>query len=105
MEAYLDKIEYNSVDGTRSERDLVLYSLSTCAFCRTAMEFLKEEGYAFRFIHLDQIDLETKRGAKKELKAKYGEIAVFPVLIIDSERALSGFVPERWREAIEGEAR
>lgn len=98
----LDQLDYTTVDGEKQDHDLVVYSLSTCAFCKKAIEFLKEHGYRFRFTYLDLIGIELKRSAKQELKAAYGDIPVFPVLVVDSKTAVSGFIPDRWAEAIEG---
>jgi glutaredoxin-like protein NrdH len=102
MSTPLEQLDYNKTEGTRDDRDLVVFSLSTCAFCRKAMEFLKEHGFSYRYAYLDLVEVELKREVKKELKTTYGKLAVFPVLVVDGEKAISGFEPERWLQAIEG---
>jgi glutaredoxin-like protein NrdH len=100
MASALDQIEYETVPGSEKSRKLRLYSLSTCAFCKKAMSYLQENGVEFQFIHLDQIDFDLKREAKKELKGKYENIPVFPILTIDDNEALSGFVRQKWAEKL-----
>jgi len=78
-------------DGTGANLKLRLYALSTCAFCRRAIEFLKSHGLAFEYIYLDKIDVEVKRALKAELKEQYQNLPVFPVLTISDKQAISGF--------------
>lgn len=96
MSDVLDQIEYTTVSGPKSDHTLRLYSLSTCAFCRRAMKYLEEHGFEYAYVHLDRIDFEVKREAKKELKEKYEDVPVFPILTVDGQEAISGFLEEKW---------
>jgi glutaredoxin len=100
MSSALEQIDYNVVDGEREGPELIVFSLSTCAFCRKAMDFLKANGFGYRFVYLDQLDFDLKREAKKELKERFRNLPVFPVLVVDDSEALSGFVEERWAERL-----
>lgn len=100
MEGILSKVSFEQVDGEKTEPDLTLYTLSTCAFCKKAMEFLKEHDVAYRYVHVDNLDLNLKRMLKGELKRKYKDLPVFPVLVIDNERALSGFNADEWKKEL-----
>lgn len=101
MEGILSKVKYEKVPGELREKDLALYTLSTCAFCKRAMEFLEEHGVAYRYVHVDNLDLNVKRMLKGELKRKYKDLPVFPVLVIDDERAISGFNAEEWKKELD----
>lgn len=100
MSSALDKIDYKIVPGLNKDRNLKLYALSTCAFCKKAMTYLQEQGYEFQYIYLDEIDLDLKREAKKELKSTYENIPVFPILTIDDSDAISGFIAPKWAERL-----
>jgi glutaredoxin len=65
------------------------------------MAFLEENNLAYRYCHVDNLDMNLKRMLKGELKRKYKDIPVFPVLTINDERALSGFNPDEWRSALD----
>ncbi len=93
----IDKLDFTVEDGTIREHELTLYALSTCAFCKRAIDFLKSRDVAFRYIYLDQINPTVKASVKAELKSKYENIPVFPVLVMDDLHALSGFNEERWK--------
>ena len=100
MSGPLEEIDYKTVPGSNKDRRLRLYALSTCAFCKKAMTYLEEQGYEFQYIYLDQIDIDLKREAKKELKSTYENIPVFPILTIDDSDAISGFIETKWAERL-----
>jgi glutaredoxin len=100
MSGALESIEYHLVAGDNKERKLRIYALSTCAFCKKAMKYLEEHGYEFQYIYLDQLDFDLKREAKQELKTKYDNVPVFPILTIDDTDAISGFIEQKWAERL-----
>jgi glutaredoxin-like protein NrdH len=97
MPSMIDKLEFVAEAGSVTEHDLTMYALSTCAFCKRAIDFLKNKDISFRYIYLDKINPMVKGTVKSELKQKYDNLPVFPVLVIDNQRALSGFSEEKWR--------
>ncbi|MBN2553586.1 MAG: MarR family transcriptional regulator [Spirochaetales bacterium] len=88
------------VEGPRSERDLVYYSLSSCPMCRKGREYLEEKGYAYRLLEVDRLDPGEKDRLKEELTQKYGMRVVFPALLIDDSRIVLGFFRGSWDEAL-----
>ncbi len=101
MESALQRIEYESEPGSNTDKDVRVYALSTCAFCRRGMEYLKKNGIAFKYVYLDKIDQDLKKQAKAELKEKFRNITVFPVLVVDDAEAVAGFVEEEWKDMVE----
>ncbi|HUX13844.1 MAG TPA: glutaredoxin family protein [Spirochaetia bacterium] len=96
-----DAVEFIREAGLRGDLKLKLYALSTCAFCKRAIEFLKSHGFEFEYLYLDKIDVETKREIKAKLKEKYKNLPVFPVLTIKDDGAISGFREEEYRKALD----
>jgi glutaredoxin len=101
VEREIDKVKYKTVEGERQDHDVTVYSLSTCAFCRRAIEFLKNNGVQFKFTHLDLIDVDTKRAVKRELSERFDNIVVFPILVVDDQKAFSGFTESVWARALD----
>jgi glutaredoxin len=93
-------LNYKEVDGSKKDHDVIVFALSTCAFCRKAISFLKDNDVAFRYIYLDQVDVEKKREVKADLKGRFESVPVFPLLVVDEDVALSGFTESEWREAV-----
>lgn len=96
----LDTLVYTPVDGPRKEHEITVYALSTCGFCKRALAFLKEEGLAHRFIHVDTIPIETKNEVKRLLKERYHDDVAFPFVTIDSKEHLVGFIEADWRKTL-----
>ena len=100
MAKMIDKLDFTQEEGRINSNDLTVYALSTCAFCKKAINFLKEKDVAFRYIYLDKINPMVKQTVKSELKQKYESLPVFPILVIDNERAVSGFSEEKWKDIL-----
>jgi len=82
--------------GTQQTRDIVVYALSTCGFCKRALAFLEEKGFAYRYIYVDQLPIETKNEIKKILKERFNENVAFPFAVIDDKEHLVGFIQPDW---------
>jgi glutaredoxin-like protein NrdH len=96
----LDTLAYTEVEGARRGRELTVYALSTCGFCKRALEFLKSNGIPFRYIYMDLIPIEQKNEAKKELAELYKEQVSFPYAVIDGKETLVGFIEADWRASL-----
>lgn len=103
--ALMESIECVHFDAKPAHKDfskhLRVYALSTCAFCEDAIAFLKEEGLPFEYVFIDDLGTEIKRGLKLEIKAKFGQISVFPLLVIDHTTPISGYNHEKWVKLLE----
>ena len=95
---YLNSADYIPVNGSRAERRLKVFALSTCAFCKKAIRFLEDNDFQFEYLYLDQIDRETKKEIKTELRGKFGSVHLFPLLLIDDATLVTGFTESEWRE-------
>jgi glutaredoxin-like protein NrdH len=96
----LDTLPYTEVDGQRKDHKLTVYALSTCGFCKRALEFLKSNGISFRYIYMDLIPIEQKNTAKKELTELYKEQVSFPYAVFDGGQTLVGFIEADWRASL-----
>lgn len=96
----LDELNYETRSGTRSDRAITVYALSTCGYCKKALAFLDENGFSYRFIHVDLIPLETKNEIKATLKARFNENVAFPFAVIDEKSHLVGFIRPDWEKTL-----
>lgn len=92
----IDSFEYQKHTGEKNDRQIRVYALSTCAFCEKAMKYLEEKGFTYEYIFMDRIPIESKKAMKGELKEQFGNIPVFPLLVVDGEQHLSGFTEPEW---------
>ncbi len=96
----MDNSVFTFEEGQKKDKDITVYSLSTCAFCKHAMDFLKDRGYAFKHIEIDTLDPPKRREIKNELKEDYGKVRIFPFTVIDGDTALKGFKKEEWEKVL-----
>ncbi len=97
----IEQLEYDRREGNTNGRKLTVFSLSTCGFCKRALSFLDKHGFSYRFIHLDQIEPERKRQVKDVLRTRFNISPIFPVLVVDDKRALTGFTEMQWRKELQ----
>ena len=96
-----DWMEFTKAEiADESDKDIKVLALTTCAFCRKAMDFLKEHGIPYRYAYADQLSREDKRRLTEEYKSHFGDKPLFPTLIVNDETAETGFVKKKWKEAL-----
>jgi glutaredoxin len=96
----LDTLEYTDVAGTRRQHEITVYALSTCGFCKRALAFLNDKGFAYRFVYMDLLPLEVKTEAKRILKERFKTEVSFPFAVIDEKEYLVGFVESDWAKTL-----
>ena len=92
-----EDLGYKYEEGKEVYKEVTLYALSTCGFCKQAIYFLRHNEIKFRYLYMDELEIEAKRKLKAALKEKFKHAVGFPYLVIDDE-ALVGFREEQWRE-------
>lgn len=93
----LDSLTYTTVAGTRSDKRITVYALSTCGFCKRAMTFLQTNGFSYRYIYVDTIPIDTKNEIKRQLKESYKVDIAFPFATVDDKKYLVGFIEADWK--------
>ena len=78
---------------------VVLYALSTCAWCRRAKSFLDENEVEYELVHVDLLEGEEKEQVLTEVK-KWNPRRSFPTVVIDDAKSVAGFKPEQLKEAL-----
>ena len=91
---------WNEIEGYGIPVDLTLLSLSTCAFCKRARQYLENRGLAFRYLELDEIPPNEKSAIKEEFKSKFRRRPAFPSLVLREDKLLIGFIKQYWDEEI-----
>lgn len=96
----LETLTYTKIAGKRADHSITVYALSTCGFCKRALAFLNDKGFSYRYIYVDQIPLEIKTQAKKELKERFKVDIAFPFAVIDGDKHLVGFIEPDWARTL-----
>jgi glutaredoxin-like protein NrdH len=91
-------VTFQRVDGIDKGR-IVLYTLSTCMWCRMAKNLLKDLGVGYEYVDVDSLPAEEKVAAKNEIK-KWNPDGSYPTIVIGDKECISGFDEAEIREKI-----
>jgi len=82
-------VTFKHVDG-RQNGNIVIYTLSTCMWCRMTKTLLKDIGVAYSYVDVDTLAGEEKEQAKAEIK-RWNPSGSYPTIVINDRECLSGF--------------
>ncbi len=84
------------VKGTDKGK-IMLYTLSTCIWCRKVKALLKELGVEHSYEDVDLLEGEDEEKANAEME-KYRKNPSFPVVVVDDKLFCCGFEEDKIRE-------
>ena len=87
------------VEGKNAGK-IILYTLSTCAWCKKTKEFLMKLGVSYDYVDADLLAGNEKNYFRKEVE-KWNPRCSFPTLVINNQRCIVGFNKDEIREALE----
>jgi glutaredoxin-like protein NrdH len=87
------------VDGEH-KKDLVLYTLSTCVWCKKSKALLGDLHIAYDYVNLDELTGEERDRAVEQLK-QWNPKCSFPSLVVDDATCVVGYDEKKIREALE----
>jgi glutaredoxin len=88
------------VPSKNKKHKILLYALSTCAWCKKVKAFFKENGIEYEYIDVDLADDETRNKIKTDISSRGGMLA-FPTTIVDDKKLICGFLKDELSEALE----
>lgn len=89
------------VDGEKnSEEDIVIFTLSTCMWCKKCKRFLDDRKIKYRYIDIDKIDREDKSKILDYLRSEYEERISYPFLVCNKGH-VAGYNPNKYVDLLE----
>ncbi len=88
-----------SVEGENNAHKVLMYALSTCAWCRMTKRFLQESGVEYAYIDVDLCSDDDKEKIKKDILDRGARIS-YPTLIVDDKTVITGFRKDKIKEAL-----
>lgn len=92
-------IEKKHEPGTK-KGDVILYTLSTCQWCRKTKELLNQLGIDYYYIDVDLVISDDQKELIEEIK-KFNPACSFPTMIINERDTIIGFDEDKIREKFE----
>ena len=95
----IDLASLETVEGTSTGHDVVLFALSTCPHCRHAREYLDKAGVSYRYVYVDLLESDEQKTVLGTSE-KYNPNHTFPTLVIDDEDVVIGFKESEYKEKL-----
>ena len=93
-------MQFSKVSGQKRQHKVVLYALSTCAWCRMTKQFLKDNDIEYEYIDVDLCEEEDKQKIREHIQSKGGPLS-YPTIIVDDNMLITGFRTDKLREALQ----
>jgi glutaredoxin-like protein NrdH len=91
-------IEKKHVDGA-NKGDILIYTLSTCGWCKKTKAYLAEAGVAFDYIDVDLLEHEDAQEVMKKVK-EFNYHGSFPTIVINESESIIGYDADRLKELL-----
>jgi glutaredoxin len=93
----LRDIPFVHVRGTDSGRGPIIFGLTTCGFCKKAIEYLESNQIAFSYVYVNKLSVQQRKLIKEYVSDTFDVLLTFPFLIFDESKWISGFLRVEWK--------
>lgn len=92
-------MQFSKVLGQKKQHKVVLYALSTCAWCKMTKQFLEDNDIEYDYIDVDLCEEVDKQQIRANIQSKGGPLS-YPTIIVDDNVLITGFRKDKLREAL-----
>jgi glutaredoxin len=93
------KPHINHVEG-KNKGKIMLYTLSTCGWCRKTKNLLKELGVEYSYIDADLLQGKEQDELIEELE-KWNPRCSFPTMVVNEKTCIVGFKEDEVKEVLQ----
>ncbi|HKZ94806.1 MAG TPA: glutaredoxin family protein [Candidatus Bathyarchaeia archaeon] len=93
------KLKTVKVSGTNKKHKILLYALSTCAWCRLAKRYLSENKIEYEYVDVDLCTEKNRQNIRNDISERGGEPS-YPTIIVDDRIVITGFRKDKLSEAL-----
>lgn len=91
------------MSGDKDDRDVKVFTISTCGWCKKVKELLKSLDVEYEYIDIDQVEGEKKKEIKDELKQYNSKMSCPTIVIDEGEKVIVGFKEDEIKEVLSDE--
>jgi glutaredoxin-like protein NrdH len=92
-------MQLSKVTGKNNKHKVLVYALSTCAWCKMAKQFLKDNNIEYEYIDVDLCNEDEKEQIHHHIRSKGGSFS-YPTIIIDDNTLITGFHKDQLKKAL-----
>lgn len=92
-------METKKVSGTNKHHKVLLYAISTCAWCKLTKKYLSENNVEYEYIDVDLCSDKDRQAIRNDIVKRGGE-PNYPIIIVDDKTMINGFRKDKINEAL-----
>jgi len=92
-------MEVVKVPGKKNKHKVMIYAISTCAWCKMTKKFLKDNDVEFEYVDVDLSNDEDHEKITNDILSKGGELS-YPTIIVDDKTVITGFRKDKLSEVL-----
>jgi len=86
------------VPGEKKDHKVLVYALSTCAWCKRTKQFLKDSKVHHEYVDVDLASPEDRKKIESDLRK--WNCRAYPAVLIDDKTLVIGFRVDELKEAL-----
>ena|SRR5208337_1183105 len=94
------RMEKIRVSGKNKTHKVLMYAISTCAWCKMTKQFLKDNDIEYEYVDVDLASDEDHEKIRKEI-TRLGASPSYPTIIVDEKTVITGFRKDKIKEALD----
>ncbi len=87
------------VPGKNNKHRVMMYAISTCAWCKMTKKFLKDNEVEFEYVDVDLCSDEDHEKITQDILSRGGELS-YPTIIVDGKTVITGFRKDKISEVL-----
>jgi glutaredoxin len=87
------------VEGTKKDHKVLMYAISTCAWCKMTKKYLKDNKVEYEYVDVDLCSDKDRQAIRNDIVKRGGE-PNYPIIIVDDKVMINGFRKDRINEAL-----
>jgi glutaredoxin-like protein NrdH len=95
-----EKMDTIKVQGKNSKHKVLVYAISTCAWCKLTKRFLKDNEVEYEYIDVDLCGEDDREKIRRDILNRGGSLS-YPTIVIDDKVLVTGFRKDMIKEALE----
>ena len=88
------------VPGKNKKHRVLMYAISTCAWCKRAKRLLRDSDIEYEYIDVDQCNSEGREKITLDILRRGGRLS-YPTMIIDDKILITGYQEAKIKEALD----
>ncbi len=88
------------VEGKNVKHKVVIYAISTCAWCKMTKKYLKDNDIAYEYVDVDITSDSDHEKIRNDL-IRRGAEPNYPTIIVDDKILITGFRKDKINEVLE----